>query len=91
MAEGCMNLLLAYPAGFQPHEDGGNINVIRGAHLYCDTAAESPAEASGTGSTANDRAMQEGWLRGKTHPATVSKMAHQFSLPFLVFPLPSSA
>ena len=70
--------MLVYPAGFPSGvEDGGNINIIRGAHLYCDTTAESadvsPASQSGmsvSGSVANDRAMEEGWMKGKTHPVT---------------------
>ena len=71
-----MNLLLAYPAGFQSWEspvgergkvEAGNIhNIIRGAHLYCDTAAESPAELSTEGSVANDQAMIiAGWIEGQ--------------------------
>ena len=70
--------MLVYPAGFPSGvEDGGNINIIRGAHLYCDTTAESadvsPASQSGmsvSGSAANDRAMEEGWMKGKAHPVT---------------------
>ena len=70
--------MLVYPAGFPSGvEDGGNINIIRGAHLYCDTTAESadvsPASQSGmsvSGSAANDRAMEEGWMKGKVHPVT---------------------
>ena len=75
-----MNLLLAYPAGFQSWEslvgergkvEAGNIhNIIRGAHLYCDTAAESPAELTTEGSVANDQAMIAGWMKGKCHPVT---------------------
>jgi hypothetical protein len=76
-AEGCMNLMLVYPAGFEEdpeaqagQEEAGNINIVRGAHLYCDTAAESPAAVSGHGSEANDTAMRDGWLKGKLHPET---------------------
>ena len=75
LAEGCMDLMLAYPAGFEEDETGGgeeagNINIIKGAHLYCDTAAESPSTVSGKGSEVNDRAMEQGWLQGKCHPVT---------------------
>ena len=55
--------------GFGSSEDG-NINIIRGAHLFCDTTAESadvsPASQSGmsvSGSAANDTAMEEGWMK----------------------------
>jgi hypothetical protein len=70
IAEGCMNLMLVYPAGFPRVQDGGQLSIIRGAHLYCDTAAESPAALSGAGSAVNDAAMEGGWMKAKLHPVT---------------------
>lgn len=63
-----MNLMLVYPAGFPDVVDGGHINIIRGAHLYCDTAAESAAGVMG--SVAQDECMAAGWMNGKVHPVT---------------------
>jgi hypothetical protein len=39
MKAGHCNLVLAYPAGFQG--SSGCINIIRGSHLYCDTAVDN--------------------------------------------------
>jgi hypothetical protein len=63
-----MNLMLVYPAGFPDVADGGHINIIRGAHLYCDTTAESDTTAMG--SEAQDENMANGWMKNKKHPVT---------------------
>lgn len=63
-----MNLMLVYPAGFPDVADGGHINIIRGAHLYCDTTAESDSAAMD--SVAQDENMANGWMKGKKHPVT---------------------
>ena len=63
-----MNLMLVYPAGFPDVADGGHINIIRGAHLYCDTTAESAAGVMG--SVAQDESMAAGWMKGNVHPVT---------------------
>ena len=63
-----MNLMLVYPAGFPDVVDGGHINIIRGAHLYCDTTAESDSAAMD--SVAQDENMANGWMKNKKHPVT---------------------
>ena len=63
-----MNLMLVYPAGFPDVIDGGHINIIRGAHLYSDTTAETDSDAMD--SVAQDESMAAGWMHGKRHPVT---------------------
>lgn len=74
MAGGLCNLVLAYPAGF----DGGSgcINIIKGSHLYSDTAVDN-SKIAPLASTApprsgeeEDALLQANWLKDKMHPVT---------------------
>ena len=69
-------LLFADPNGFAPGNDG-NLNVVRGSHLFRD--CEGCHAGSGT---AGDEEMEEGWLAGRRHPITGEAMrCEQLVLP----------
>ena len=68
--------LLADPNGFEPGDDG-NLNIIRGSHLFRD----SEGIRAGSG-TAGDAEIAEGWLAGRRHPVTGESMrCEQLVLP----------
>ena len=65
--------LPADPAGFEG--SSGCINIIRGSHLYCDTAADNSALGIDyVGPEEENAAMRRGWLSGKPHPVTGAPM-----------------
>lgn len=59
-AQANANLTLCYLNGFKAENDGG-LKIIRGSHLFRDPNGCRAA---------TDQEMHEGWLRGRTHPAT---------------------
>lgn len=62
MAQPCINVMLIYPDGLSA-EDGGQVSIIRGSHLFRDvTACRAGSGAAG------DAELAAGWMRGKVHP-----------------------
>ena len=68
--------MLIYPAGLSEAE-GGNINIIRGSHLFRDvTGLRAPPGTAGV------EALETGWLNGRLHPLTGKRMrCEQLVLP----------
>ena len=75
-AQPCVNIMLIYPAGFSK-ADGGNINIIRGSHLFRDvTGLRAPPGQVG------EAQLESGWLSGRVHPRTGERMrCEQLVLP----------
>jgi hypothetical protein len=68
MQQSLCSLTLAYPKGFA-HAEDGNLNIIRGSHLFRDPS-NCRAEAGPVG----DEEMRQGWLKGRLHPITQQPM-----------------
>eukprot|EP01046_Picozoa_sp_COSAG06_P048471 COSAG06_NODE_7254_length_2568_cov_2.847712_1_plen_541_part_00 len=67
-AQPCVNIMLVYPMGLS-EADGGNINIIRGSHLFRDVSGlRAPPGRAGA------EELTAGWLKGRRHPLTGESM-----------------